>query len=115
MLKRFKLWLLSATIEYHWLFIKHERKIGTQMLNQGVKVNCPKMLLLSNHLNRHILRAETARKQYEALVKACLVVYSATAETTQQQEFAICNNENGEESKSYIMDSWLTQALNHHM
>ena len=63
MFKRFKLWWLFATIEFHWLFIKHERKLGTRKINEGVEVTSPQMLLLSNHLNTHILRAETARKK----------------------------------------------------
>jgi len=69
-LKKLKLLLLAAEIEWHWRIIEGIRRKGSSVLTEGTALTSRKLLILNRRLSRH--SAKTIKKQaaYEMMMES---------------------------------------------
>ncbi len=83
-MKKWKLIMLAAIIEWHWLWIKAGRNKGNTMLEHGVPLSSPKLLRLSRRITRRGMKAMRATQRYEDLC-------GLTAELNQGHRIRSCD------------------------
>jgi len=66
-LKKFKLLILAAEIEWHWWFIGKIRKRGNSLLSREVPLSSQKFYLLNRKLSAHSIKAMNAQSLYGKL------------------------------------------------
>jgi hypothetical protein len=69
-MKKLKLSLLAAKIEWHWLFIKRTRKRGNSLLGIGIPLSSPRFIKLNCSLASHSAKVIRNQMVYEELEKA---------------------------------------------
>jgi len=67
-MKKIKLILLTAKIEWTWLLIKKERKKGQELLNKGISLASSKLLRQNRLLSKHSVRVIKAQNSYSQLL-----------------------------------------------
>ena len=69
-MKKLKLWILAAKIEWHWVFIKRTRKRGNSLLGSGISLSSPEVVKLNHRLTSHSTEVIRNQLVYEKLEKA---------------------------------------------
>jgi len=69
-MKKLKLRVLSAKIEWHWLFIKRTRKKGNSLLSSGMPLTSQKFYILNRKLSSHSTKVMKTQAVYDQLAKA---------------------------------------------
>ena len=66
-MKKLKLSILAAKIEWHWWFIGKIRKRGNSLLSREVPLSSQKFYLLNRRLSVHSSKAIRAQSAYDKL------------------------------------------------
>ncbi len=69
-MKKLKLRILAAKIEWHWLFIKRTRKRGNSLLSSGIPLTSQKFIKLNRRLTSRSTKVIRSQMVYEELAKA---------------------------------------------
>ena len=69
-MKKLKLRVLSAKIEWHWLFIKRTRKKGNSLLSNGIPLTSQKFYILNRELSSHSTKVLKNQAAYDQVAKA---------------------------------------------
>jgi len=68
-MKKLKLRVLSAKIEWHWLFIKRTRKKGNSLLSSGMPLTSQKFYILNRKLSSHSTKVLKTQAVYDKMGK----------------------------------------------
>ena len=66
-MKKLKLRILAAKIEWHWWFIRKIRKQGNSLLCREAPFSSQKFYLLNRNLSEHSTKALKAQAAYDKL------------------------------------------------
>lgn len=56
---------LACRIEYHWWYIQRYRKRGIRMIESGIALSSPELIMLSEKITRHGMVALRLQDEYE--------------------------------------------------
>lgn len=68
-MKNISISLTAIKIEWHWWFIKKERKLGNAFLSRGHSLSSKRMLILNARLSKHSVKAMRAQQIYMGMVE----------------------------------------------
>lgn len=69
-MKKISILLTAVKIEWHWWFIRKERKKGNSLIAAGQPLSSSKMLSLNSNLSRHSAKVIKAERIYAEMVGA---------------------------------------------
>ena len=67
-MKKLSILFKAVKIEWHWWFIRKERKKGNSLITDGYSLSSSKMLQLNKRLSRHSTKVLKAQREYREMV-----------------------------------------------